>query len=202
MASQTGADVVATGSVRVLGIAGSLRAGSFNRALLHAAMELAPAGMEITEFTRIAEIPHYNADLDGRAAPEPAVALRRAIAEADALLIATPEYNYSIPGVLKNAIDWASRPPATTPLRDKPTAIMGASTGMGGTMRAQYHLRQCFVLTRTPTVLQPEVLCAFAAQKFDADGRLHDEKTRELVRALLAALGVLVEQWRATPAAR
>ena len=90
MASDRDGGVVATGGVRVLGIAGSLRAGSFNRALLHAAMELAPAGMEITEFTRIAEIPHYNADLDGPAAPEPAVALRRAIAEADALLIVTP----------------------------------------------------------------------------------------------------------------
>jgi chromate reductase len=188
--------------LRVLGICGSLRRGSFNRALLNAAHELAPDGMHITDYEGLREIPPYDADVDAAGAPEPVAVLRRAIAEADALLIATPEYNYSIPGVLKNAIDWASRPPATTPLRDKPTAIMGASSGMSGTMRAQYHLRQSFVFTRTPCVLQPELLCAFAGQKIDAEGRVTDETTRSIMRKLLEQLVVLVERYQAVPQPR
>lgn len=174
--------------VRVLGIAGSLRKGSYNKMLLRAATELAPAGMEITTFERLGDIPPYNADLDTGDGPEPVRALRAALAGADALLIATPEYNYSIPGVLKNAIDWASRPPATSPLRGMPAAIMGASGGMSGTMRAQLALRQAFVFTQTYALQAPEVILAGAAEKFDATGRLVDEKARDVLRRHLEAL--------------
>ena len=174
-------------TLRVLGIAGSLRAGSFNRALLRAAQELAPVGMEIRAFD-IAEIPLYNGDVEARGDPEPVTALKAAIREADALLIATPEYNYGVPGVLKNAIDWASRPPDKTPLRGKPAAIMGASPGPHGTVRAQLQLRQTFVFTQTPALLAPEVLIARAHEKFDQEGGLTDEATRGYVRKLLEAL--------------
>jgi len=174
-------------TLRVLGIAGSLRAGSFNRALLRAAQELAPEGMEIRAFD-IAPIPLYNADVEAKGDPEPVAALKTAIREADALLVVTPEYNFGVPGVLKNAIDWASRPPAKTPLRGKPAAIMGASPGATGTARAQLQLRQAFVFTQTPAVLAPEVLVARAHEKFDKEGRLTDEASRGFVRQLLEAL--------------
>jgi chromate reductase len=174
--------------VRVLGIAGSLRRGSYNKMLLRAATELAPEGMELTTFERLADVPPYNADLDQGEGPEPVRALRGALGGADALLIATPEYNYGIPGVLKNAIDWASRPPATTPLRGMPAAIMGASTGASGTMRAQLALRQAFVFTQTYPLQAPEVIVALAAEKFDATGRLVDEKTRDALRQHLDSL--------------
>jgi chromate reductase len=156
---------------------------------MRAAQELAPEGMTIRPFERLGELPHYNQDLDteGRI-PEPAAALRATIRAADALLIATPEYNYGIPGVLKNAIDWASRPPQSSALKGKAAAIMGASGGMSGTMRAQLHLRQAFVFTETYAVLKPEVYVSFAREKFDADGRLTDETARTLIRQLLEAL--------------
>jgi chromate reductase len=174
--------------VRVLGIAGSLRKGSYNKMLLRAAAELAPQGMELTTFERLADVPLYNADLDVGEGPEPVRALREALSGADALLIATPEYNYGIPGVLKNAIDWASRPPATSPLRGMPAAIMGASTGMSGTIRAQLALRQAFVFTQTYPLQAPEVSVARAAEKFNATGRLVDEKTRDMLRQHLESL--------------
>ena len=156
--------------------------------LLQAATELAPEGMQLTTFERLADVPPYNADLDVGDGPEPVRALRQALVGADALLIATPEYNYSVPGVLKNALDWASRPPATSPLRGMPAAIMGASGGTSGTMRAQLALRQVFVFTQTYALQAPEVIVARAAEKFDATGRLVDEKTREVLRAHLEAL--------------
>ena len=171
----------------VLGIAGSLRAGSFNRSLLRAAQELAPAGMQITAFD-LAPIPLYNADVEAQGDPEPVAALKSAIRRADALLIVTPEYNFGMPGVLKNAIDWASRPPRSSVLMGKPAAIMGATPGMGGTGRAQLQLRQAFLFTQTLAVLAPEVLVARAGEKFDAAGRLTDEKTRQIVGQLLQAL--------------
>jgi len=174
-------------NLRVLGIAGSLRAGSFNRALLRAAQELAPEGMEIRAFD-IAPIPLYDADVEAKGDPEPVATLKAAIREADALLVATPEYNYGIPGVLKNAIDWASRPADKTPLRGKPAAIMGATPGQGGTIRAQLQLRQAFVFTQTLALLQPEVLVTKAHEKFDKDGRLTDEPTRGFVKKQLEAL--------------
>jgi chromate reductase, NAD(P)H dehydrogenase (quinone) len=150
--------------------------------------ELAPEGMEIRIFGRMAEIPLYNGDVEAMGDPEPVQALKRAIAEADALLVATPEYNFGVPGVLKNAIDWASRPAGHSVLAGKPAAIMGASPGVVGTARAQLQLRQAFAFTNTPTVLQPEVLVSRAHEKFDAEGRLVDETTRGFVGALLQAL--------------
>src|SRR5213594_2065630 len=174
--------------MRVCGIAGSLRKGSYNRSLLRAAVEVVPAGLEIAVFDRLAPIPLYNGDVEARGDPEPVAALKAAIREADALLVVTPEYNYGVPGVLKNAIDWASRPPDKTPLRGKPAAIMGASPGAYGTVRAQLQLRQAFVFTQTPALLAPEVLVARAHEKFDKEGRLTDEASRGFVRQLLEAL--------------
>jgi chromate reductase, NAD(P)H dehydrogenase (quinone) len=144
--------------------------------------------MEISVFDRLGELPHYNADVDAQGTPEPVAALRTAIHEADALLIATPEYNYGIPGVLKNAIDWASRPSATSVLKGKPTGIMGASPGMSGTARAQLQLRQAFVFTQTYVLQGPEVLVRDARSKFDQEGRLTDEGTRDFLRKHLEAL--------------
>lgn len=172
----------------VCGIAGSLRAGSYNRALLRAARELAPDDMEIRIFDRVGEIPLYNADVEAEGDPEPVQAMRRAIGEADALLIATPEYNHGVPGVLKNAIDWASRPPRSSVLGGRPTAIFGASPGVTGTARAQSQLRQAFVFTDTPVLPQPEILVYRAGDKFDEEGRLTDERTREFVGKLLVGL--------------
>ena len=172
--------------IHVLGIAGSLREGSYNRSLLRAAEELLPEGMELQAFD-LAPIPLYDADVEARGWPEPVRHFRERIAAADALLIATPEYNWSVPGVLKNAIDWASRPP-DTPLAGKPVGIMGASTGPWGTVRAQLHLRQMFVYTNSLALNQPFVFVPRAEDKFDAEGRLTDEATRAQVRKLLEAL--------------
>lgn len=171
----------------VCGIAGSLRRASYNRALLRAAQELAPDGMEIRIFD-LADVPLYNEDVEAQGDPEPVRALKSAIREADALLIATPEYNHGVPGVLKNAIDWASRPPRGAVLAGKPTAILGASPGVTGTARAQTQLRGSFVFTQTPALLNPEILVYRAHEKFDAEGRLTDEKTREFVALLLREL--------------
>jgi len=181
------ADEAAGAVLNVLGFAGSLRAGSFNRSLLRAAQELQPPGMRITAFD-LAPIPLYNGDVEAKGDPEPVAAFKAAIRQADALLIATPEYNFGIPGVLKNAIDWASRPPRGSVLQGKPAAIMGATPGMGGTGRSQMQLRQVFVFTQTYALLSPEVLVARAQEKFDASGRLTDQKTREFVGQLLQAL--------------
>ena len=176
------------GRIVVCGIAGSLRRGSFNRALLRAAQQLAPENMEVRVFDRMAEIPLFNQDVEAEGDPEPVQALKRAIAEADALLIATPEYNHGVPGVLKNALDWASRPPGGSVLAGKPAAILGASPGITGTARAHSQLRQAFVFTDTAALPQPEILVYRAHEKFDADGRLTDERTREFVGKLLQDL--------------
>ena len=146
---------------QIVGIAGSLRQGSFNRALLRAATELAPATLRITVHDLL-PIPLYNADVESRGAPEVVADLRNAVRAADGLLIATPEYNHGVPGVLKNAIDWLSRPPEAGALSGKPAAIMGASPGMTGTARSQSQLRQAFVFTNTYAMTQPEVLVARA----------------------------------------
>lgn len=174
--------------VRVLGIAGSLRERSYNRALLRACLELAPSGMRIETFERLRDIPPYDADVQERGDPEPVSALKEAMRGAQALLVVTPEYNFGIPGVLKNAIDWASRPPATTPLKGMPAGIMGASQGVVGTARAQLALRQAFVFTQTYPLAAPEVLVSRAQDKFDAELRLTDETTRDFVRTYLASL--------------
>lgn len=175
-----------TEEVRVLGISGSLRKGSYNTALLREAMKLLPEHMSLEIFD-ISQIPLYNEDVRAQGFPKPVQELRDRIAVADALLIATPEYNYSIPGVLKNAIDWASRPP-TPPLNDKPVAIMGATTGMFGTTRAQMALRQVFVFTNMHPLNKPEVLVMQAQQKFDSNGNLTDKATCDYIHLLLESL--------------
>ena len=172
--------------MNVLGISGSLRQGSFNTAALQAAMELAPPGMRI-EPADIRDIPLYDEDLRAKGFPAPVERLREQIRRADALLIVTPEYNYSVPGVLKNAIDWASRPPEQ-PFAGKPTAIMGASPGFTGSARAQYHLRQMFVYLDAMILNRPEVMIAGAHERFDASGHLTHDATREIIRQLLTAL--------------
>jgi chromate reductase len=180
--------------LRVLGIAGSLRKGSYNRALLRAAIELAPAELEIRPFERLGEFPLFDADLEARGVPEPVAALKAAMREADGILIATPEYNHSIPGILKNAIDWASRPGGHPAYDGKPVGIIGATPGRGATIRAQAALRQslgadAFLLGK------PEVLIAQAAGKFDAEGRLTDEATRRVLQAFLEAFAVWIRRF-------
>jgi chromate reductase len=171
--------------MRVMGIAGSIRQGSFNRALLQAAVELAPEGMEVVPWDRLREVPFYDAALDtDELRPEPVADLKRAIAQADGLLMVTPEYNYSIPGVLKNAIDWASRPGYKSVFVGKPAAIMGASGSAMGTARAQIHLREVMYATLARVMPHPGVLVNLAPQKF-TDGRLADEQTRMFVAAFL-----------------
>lgn len=172
---------------RILGIPGSLRRASYNRGLLRAARELAPRDVEI-ELMDLADIPLFNADVEASGDPEPVREFKERIRSANALLIATPEYNYSIPGVLKNAIDWASRPPADSVLRHKPIALMGASTGRFGTARAQLALRQVFVFTDSFLLVKPELMVSGAAQLFDAEGNLRDEETRRRIRGLIEAL--------------
>jgi chromate reductase, NAD(P)H dehydrogenase (quinone) len=179
---------MSTETLVVCGIAGSLRRGSYNRALLRAAQELAPPDMEIRIFDRMKDIPLFDQDVETESDPEPVQAMKQAIGEADALLIATPEYNHGVPGLLKNAIDWASRPPRRSVLSGKPAAILGASPGITGTARAQSQLRQAFVFTNTPVLPQPEILVYRARDKFDAEGKLTDEKTREFVGKLLHEL--------------
>lgn len=173
-------------NLKVLGIVGSLRRESFNRRLIEAAKELAPAGMSI-EVCDIAAVPLYNEDDYKQGFPAPVGDLRQRIKAADAVLIATPEYNYSIPGVLKNAIDWASRPPEQ-PFADKPMALMGAGPGVSGSARAQYHLRQAFVFLDARILSRPELMVPAATAKFDAAGKLTDEATRKQLADLLTAL--------------
>ena len=182
-------------SLTVLGIAGSLRRASFNRGLIRAAAEIAPAGMRIVVHD-LSSIPLFNSDLEAEGDPEPVADLKRAIAGADALLIATPEYNRCVPGVLKNAVDWASRPSRRSVLTNKPVAIMGASTGGGGTARAQAHLRDGLGYTHGLVLPEPEVLVPFADERFDDNGDLRDDATREAVRRLLAALADWVRELR------
>jgi chromate reductase len=182
-------------AVHVLGFAGSLRQGSFNRAALRAAGELLPEGMTLETFD-LAPIPLYNGDVEAQGIPEPVTRFQERVVAADALLIVTPEYNYSIPGVLKNAIDWASRPPEKAVFNGKPVAIMGASPAFTGTARAQYHLRQVCVYVNMLPVNKPEVFLSAAHQKFDALGRLTDEPSRKHIRQLLEALAAWVRRLR------
>ena len=174
-------------SIRVAGIVGSLREGSLNKGLLRAAAELAPAGMEIEIYTRLGDIPPYNDDVFMKGDPEPVADLKNFIGGADALLISTPEYNYGVPGVLKNAIDWASRPAGKSALNRKPAALMGCSPGLGGTIRAQHSLRQSFVFTETHVMSQPEIKIPSAAALFDASAKLTDENTRQYIKKFLEA---------------
>ncbi|HEY8076112.1 MAG TPA: NADPH-dependent FMN reductase [Labilithrix sp.] len=183
-------------AIRVLGVSGSLRKASFNTALLRAAQELAPEGLTIT-IADIAAIPPYDEDVRAKGFPEAVQKLRDAIAAADALLFATPEYNFSMSGVLKNAIDWASRPPSH-PFADKPMAIVGASGGMGGTMRAQYDLRRSAVFLDMHVLNKPEVFVRNAGEKFDPSGKLTDEPTRKVLADHLVALAKWTHRIRST----
>jgi chromate reductase len=176
--------------IEVVGISGSLRTASYNTLLLHAAMELAPEGMRITPAS--IDLPLYNEDLREQGYPAAVSQLRSQLAKAHAVLIVTPEYNYSIPGVLKNAIDWVSRPP-DQPFNKKPVAIMGASPGRIGTARAQYHLRQIFVCLDAAVLNKPEVMVGGVAQLFNDNGQLTDTPTREHVTKLLSALAERVQ---------
>lgn len=173
-------------ATKILGISGSLRKQSFNRWALQAAQKLAPADTTIDAYD-IAGLPLYNQDEEQT--PTPKVAdFKAKIRAADAILIVTPEYNYSIPGVLKNAIDCASRPYGDSAWTGKPVGVIGVSVGGIGTARAQLHLRQCFVFLNMHPVMQPEVLIGNAADRFDESGRLTHEKSREFIGRLLAEL--------------
>lgn len=172
--------------MKILGISGSLRKNSFNTALLRTAQQMGLAGMEI-EIADLTGIPPYNEDVYGNGFPAPVETFRGQIAAADGLLIATPEYNYSFSGVLKNAIDWASRPPEQ-PFNGKAVALMGASAGRLGTARAQYHLRQVFIFLNGHVLNKPEVMVGGAGQAFDENGTLLDDGAKDLISQLLVSL--------------
>ena len=176
--------------IKILGIVGSLRKASYNLRALKAAQELVPEGVALN-LIELHAIPVFNQD-DEMTLPPAVIELKRRILAADAILFATPEYNYSVSGVLKNAIDWASRPYGESAWTGKPAALMGASVGSLGTARAQYHLRQVLVAFGMPVVTQPEVMICNASQRFDPDGRLTDAPTRENIQKLLVALVQLV----------
>lgn len=170
--------------MKILGIAGSLRKRSYNRSLIRAAQELAPEGVEFV-IHDLKPIPLYNGDLEVGAGPGPVVAFKQAISGAHGVLIATPEYNFGIPGVLKNALDWASRPMGHSALADKPVAIVGASPGAVGTARAQGQLKQVLVACQMLLLPRGEFLAGGATQKFDEQGQLTDEGTRDRLTTLL-----------------
>jgi chromate reductase len=182
--------------LNVLGFAGSLRRESYNRALLQAAVELAPPGMTITTFDLI-EVPLYNGDVEAEGDPAGVARFKQAIRAADGVLMVTPEYNHGVPGVMKNAVDWASRPPRGAALAKKPVALLGASPGLTGTARGQSQLRQAFEFTESYCMPQPEVLVFRANEKFDAEGRLTDDRTRANLAKFLAAFGDWVHRWQA-----
>ena len=180
--------------VKILGIAGSLRKGSYNRALIRTAQQLLPQGATMETFDLLG-IPPFNEDDEGNV-PKIVNDFKAAIRRADAILFATPEYNYSIPGVLKNAIDWASRPYGDSAWLGKTAAVMGASLGRMGSARAQYHLRQVFVYLEIDVINQPEVMVANASETFDDKGDLLHESSRKAIRELLEALVTRTRQLR------
>ena len=184
-----------------VGLVGSVRQRSYNRLLLEAAREALPESAEL-EILDIAELPFYNQDLEEGGVPASVERLRERIKAADGIILATPEYNYSVPGVLKNAIEWASRPVGNAAMAGKPIALLGASTGLFGTVRAQLAWRQIFAGTNNPVVNRPEVLVAQADKKFDAEGRLVDESTRTFLRQSLASMVAYVESARSLASVR
>lgn len=183
----------------ILGIAGSLRRDSYNRGTLKAAAGLVPDGVTLETFD-LAGIPLFNED-DEKNPPAKVVELKARVRAADAVLFVTPEYNYSVPGVLKNAIDWASRPYGDSAWDSKPAGIMGASVGTLGTARAQYHLRQVGVFLNLHFMNQPEVMIAGAAQRFDSSGNLTDDETRDRIRKYMAALAKWTRRMAPAPGA-
>ena len=186
-------------AIKVLGISGSLRAGSFNTGLLRAAATVLPPGMEMSTFA-LHDIPLFNADVERAGNPEPVTAMHQAIAAADGLLFAVPEYNYSISGVLKNAIDWASRG-RPSPLDGKPAAIMGVG-GRQGTVRAQMHMRQIALHNSMRMMIDPELLLVRSRRRSDPDGNLTDEATLERLREFMAALDEWIRHCRVDPTLR
>jgi len=179
---------IRTAPVRAVGIAGSLRRASYNRMLLANAVELAPPELRIDVFSHLGEIPLYNADVAENGDPPAVASLRDVVRTADALVLATPEYNYGIPGVLKNALDWLSVPPGASGLEGLTVALMGASPSILGTARAQTQLRQVFVFTQSHVVPFPEVFVTKAHTRFDQDGRLIDTGATKIIRRLLENL--------------
>jgi chromate reductase len=173
-------------AIKILGIAGSLRKASFNKSALKAAQGLVPAGATL-EIFELPDLPGFNQDNE-KSPPAAVVDMKARIRAADAILLVTPEYNYSIPGVLKNAIDWCARPYGDSAWKGKPAAIMGASTGVLGTGRAQYDLRKVMVFLDMPAVNQPEVMISAAATKFDQSGNLTDDTAKKLIGQLLTNL--------------
>ena len=195
--TQTSAEVTSSDEetrLTILGIAGSLRRASYNRALLRAAQQLVPAHVALDLFD-LADVPLFNQDEEQKP-PAAVVEFKARIRAADAVLFATPEYNYSIPGVLKNAIDWASRPSGDNAWSGKPVAVIGASVGRLGTARAQYHLQQVFVTLNMYALNQPEAMIDNAGELFDAEGTLADEKMRDHVRRLLNQFALWTRQVR------
>jgi chromate reductase, NAD(P)H dehydrogenase (quinone) len=183
--------------LKILGIAGSLRKGSYNKGLMRAAIELAPEGMRIEEHL-LEGIPFYDADVEAQGLPGEVQRIKDAIEEADGVLLATPEYNYSVPAVLKNVLDWAARPKNV--LSEKPIALMGASVGPFGTTRAQLHLRQIFTYTESLVLPKPHLYIMKAELLFDAEGNLTDEPTRERIAGMLEAFRAWIT--RLTPVPR
>ncbi len=172
---------------RILGLAGSLRRASLHRGLIRAARELAPEGVAVEPYERLGETPFFNQDVEDEGDPEPVRNLKEKIREADAVLIATPEYDYAIPGALTTALDWALRSPS--PLRHKPVGIVGASPGGAGTARGQMVLRQILLHAPAYVVPEPQMLIPYSREKFDVEtGNLTDEQTRERIRRFLDAL--------------
>lgn len=173
--------------IKILGIGGSLRKGSFNKSLLFAAKEMCPETAEVEIYERLSEFPPYNQDIEAQGIPEVVKDFKQKIREADAILISSPEYNYTIPGFLKNAIDWASRPITDNPFDNKPVALMSAATGMLGGSRMQYHMRHLLVYLNMHPLNKPEVIVSFARDKIQ-DGKVTDEHTRDKIKQLLEAL--------------
>lgn len=172
--------------MKIATIAGSLRSASINRGLLNTCRAVAPQGMDFVSLP-IGELPHYDGDLAAQGDPQPVAAFKAAIASADALLIATPEYNYSVPGVLKNALDWASRPAYRSVFAGKKTGMLGASYSVVGTARAQAHLKTIMLGMAAPVFAYPEVLVGAAKDKFDTAGNLTDLATREHLERFVSA---------------
>lgn len=181
------ADTNSKEDIEILAFAGSLRKESYNKAVLRAAKELAPDSLHIEIFD-LQGIPLYNADVEANGDPDRVAEFKNALLKADGVLIATPEYNHGVPAVTKNAVDWASRPPKSAPLNQKPVGILGASPGITGSARGQSQLRQAFEFTNSYCMPQPEILVYRAHQKFDDDGNLTDEATRKYLGQYLEAL--------------
>lgn len=176
--------------MKILGIGGTLRKGSYSKALLLEAQRLAPKDIVI-EITEFGDFPLYNSDIP---VPKKVREFKRKIREADAILFSTAEYNYSVPGSLKNAIDWGSRPYGDNSFEDKPAAIMSESTGINAGSKAQYHLRQMMVFLDVHVLNKPEVMVPQAKEKFDEKGNLADEHTKEKIKELLEALAKWAER--------